>query len=79
MVNNGFAFSFKEVRLSTTLGSDIEINKFCGQVSTNMRAISKEDGDLLSQFDFINENGIPILQRLADLPPQIRYTPHQKC
>ena len=32
LVNN--AFCFKEARLTTSLGSDIEINKFCGQVST---------------------------------------------
>ena len=31
-----------------------------------------------SQFDNINENCIPILERLADLPVQIRDTPHQK-
>ena len=43
-----------------------------------MRAISNKDGDLLSQFDNINENDIPILERLADLPPQIRDLPHQK-
>ena len=78
LVNNGFAFCFKEGRLSTTIGSDIEINKFCGQVSTIMRAISNKDGDLLSQFDNINENDIPVLERLANLPPQIRDSPHQK-
>ena len=78
LVNNGFAFCFKEARLSTTIGSDIEINKFCGQVSTIMRAISNKDGDLLSHFDNINENDIPLLERLADLPPQIRDSSHQK-
>ena len=78
LVNNGFAFSFKEARLSTSVGGDIEINKFCGQVSTIMRAISNKDGDLLSQFDNINENDIPVLNRIADLPVQIRDTPHQK-
>ena len=78
LVNNGFAFCFKEARLSTTIGSDIEINKFVGQVSTIMRVISNKDGDLLSQFDNINENDIPVLERLADLPPQIRDSPHQK-
>ena len=78
LVNNGFAFCFKEARLSTSLGSDIEINKFCGQVSTIMRAISNKDGDLLSQFDNINENDIPVLNRIANLPVQIRDTPHQK-
>ena len=78
LVNNGFAFCFKEARLSTSLGSDLEINKFCGQISTIMRAISNKDGDLVSQFDNINENDIPILERLVKLPPQIRDTPHYK-
>ena len=78
LVKNGYAFCFKEARLSTTIGSDIEINKICGQVSTIKGAISNKDGDLLYHFDNIIENGIPILERLADLPPQIRSTPHQK-
>ena len=78
LVNIGYAFCFKEARLITTIGSNIEISNFCRQVSTIMRAISRKDGDLLSQFDNINENDIPILERLADLPPQIRSTPHQK-
>ena len=43
-----------------------------------MRVVSNEDGDLLSQFDSINENDIPIFERLANLPPEIRNTPHQK-
>ena len=79
LVNNGYAFCFKEARLSTTIfGSDIEHNKFCGQLSTIMKVISNKDDDLLSQFGNINENDIPLLERLADLPPQIRDTPHQK-
>ena len=43
-----------------------------------MRTISNKDGDLLSQFVKIKENDIPILERLADLPPQIRSTLYQK-
>ena len=78
LLNNGYAFCFKEARLSTTIGSDIEIIKFCLQISTIMRVISNKDGDLLSQFDNINENDIPILGRLQDLPVQIRDSPHQK-
>ena len=78
LVNNGFAYCFKEARLTTSIGGDIEINNFCGQVSTIMRPISNEDGDLLSQFDNINENDIPVLNRITDLPIQIRDTPHQK-
>ena len=77
-VNDAFAFCSKEARLSTTIGSDIEHNKFCGQVSTYLKATSNNDGDLISQFDYNNENDIPILSRIHDLPPQIRSTPHQK-
>ena len=43
-----------------------------------MRVISNEDGDLLSQFDNINENDVTVLERLADLPLQFRDTLHQK-
>ena len=78
LVNNAFAFCFKEARLTTSIGSDMEINKFCGQVSTIMRAISNKDGDLLSQFDNINENDIPVLNRFTDLSVQIRDTPLPK-
>ena len=38
--------------------------------------LSNRDDDLLSQFGNINE--IPLLERLADLPTQIRSTPHQR-
>ena len=78
LVNNGFAFCFKEACLSTTIGSDIEHNKLCGQVSTIMKVISNKDDDLLSQFGNNIENDIPILERLADLAHQIRSTPHRK-
>ena len=43
-----------------------------------MKVISNKDDDLSSQFGCNNENGIPILERLARLPPQIRSKPHQK-
>ena len=77
-VNYAFAFCFKEARLSTTIGSDIEHNKFCGQVSNIMKMISNKEGDLISQFDNINENDIPIFWGINDLPPRNRSTPHQK-
>ena len=78
LVINAFAFCFKEARLTTSIGGDIEISKFCGQISTFMKVISNIDGDLLSQLDKINENDIPILNTLVDLPVQSRDTPHQK-
>ena len=39
LVNIGFAFCFKEAQVSTTIGGDIEMNKFFGQVSTILRVI----------------------------------------
>ena len=52
--------------MSTTIGWHIEHNKFCGPVSFIMKVISNKDGDLISQFDNINENDIPILERIAE-------------
>ena len=43
-----------------------------------MRAISNKDGHLFYQFDNINENDIPNLEKIANLPPEIRVSPHQK-
>ena len=54
MTNNGFAYVFQEGRLSTST-TDLEHNKYLGQISTNMRLASSRDGDLISQFDNINE------------------------
>ena len=53
---------FKEARLGTTTSSDIETNKICGQIYTFMKAISKKDGDLLSQFDNNKENRFQLLR-----------------
>ena len=78
LVNNRFVFCFEGARLSPSVGADIEINNSCGQVSTNMRVISNKDGDLISQFENICENDIPILERLVSFPPQIRDTHHYK-
>ena len=54
LTNIGFAYAFQEARLSTST-TDLEHNKYCGQISTIMRVISSRDADLLSQFDNINE------------------------
>ena len=55
MTNNPFAFWFKEGRLFTMSGGDLEHNKYFGQISTIMKAITSKDGDLLSQLDNNNE------------------------
>ena len=44
-----------------------------------MKVISNKDGDLLPQFDNINETDIPVLQRIADLQPQLEIVHIKKC
>ena len=55
LVNNPFAYCFKEATLSTTVSSKIEYNKYAGQVSTSLRALTSKDGVFLSHFDKIDE------------------------
>ena len=43
-----------------------------------MKVLSKRDGELLSHFDNINENDVPVLERVVDLQPQKRHTCQQK-
>ena len=58
LVNNTFAFCFKEASITTTGGMDIEVNKYVGPVSTIMRMLTSKDGDLSSYFD---KNGESVL------------------
>ena len=51
LVIRAFAYYFKGARLSTTVGSDIEHNKYVGADSTIIRALTKSYGDLLSHLD----------------------------
>ena len=46
LVNKAFAFCFKEARLSTTGGLDLEHHKNVGQTSTIMRYLTSKDEDL---------------------------------
>ena len=54
LVINTFAYCFKEAGLSTTRGSDIEQNKYVGQMSTIRRFSTSKDRDLLSHFNKID-------------------------
>ena len=54
LVNNAFAFCFTEGTISTTTGVEKDHVKFLRQVSTIKRALTSKDGDLLSDFDNIN-------------------------
>ena len=56
LVNNAFAFCFKDVKLATTGGCDIEQKKYVGQVSTIIRILTSKDGGLISHSDIIDES-----------------------
>ena len=56
LVNHAFDYCFIEAPLRTTGGSDVEHNKYVGQVSTIMRALTSKVGDLLSHFDKIEQS-----------------------
>ena len=58
LVNNAFAYCFKEASLSTTGGMEVEVNKYVGPVSTIMRLLTSKDSDLSSYFD---KNGESVL------------------
>ena len=58
LVNNAFAYCFREATLTTTGGMEIEHKKYVGPVSTLMRLLTSKDGDLSSYFD---KNGESVL------------------
>ena len=58
LVNNAYAYCFREASISTTGGMEIEHNKYVGQVSTIMRLLTSRDSDLSSYFD---KNGESVL------------------
>ena len=45
LTNIGLAYVFQEAVLATTSGSNLEHNKYNGQKSTIMRALTSKDGD----------------------------------
>ena len=56
LINNAFAFTIHDARISTSAGVEIERNKYVGPISTIMRLITPKDGDLSTYFDIIDES-----------------------
>ena len=52
-VSTAFAYTFHDARISTSSGTEIEQNKCVEPISTNMRLLTKRDGDLSTTFDII--------------------------
>ena len=58
LINTASAYCFKDGRLATTGGADLEHIKYVGQVSTIMRLLTSKDGDLSSFFDKIGASAL---------------------
>ena len=56
LVNNAFAYTIHDARISTSSGVEKEQNKFVGPISTIMRLVTQKEGDLSSYFDIIDES-----------------------
>ena len=56
LVNNVFAYTIHDSRISTSTRCENELNKFVGPVSTIMRLISQRHGDLSTDFDVTDES-----------------------
>ena len=56
IVNNAFAYTIHDARISSSTEVEIEQNKYVGPISTIMRLVTEKDGDLSTYFDIIDEN-----------------------
>ena len=78
LVNDGFEFCFKEARLSTLIGSDIEHNKVCCQIITIMKVISNRDCDYLNLI-IIKKMIYQFSQELLTYQPKLNLHHIKKC
>ena len=60
LVNNAFAYTIHDAKISTSAGVEIEQNKYVGPISTIMRLITQKDGDLSTYFDVIDKSEVEI-------------------
>ena len=56
LVNNAFAYTIHDARISTSAGAEIEQNIYVGAISTIMGLVTQKDGDLSTYFDIIGES-----------------------
>ena len=56
LVNNAFAYTIYDARISISSGVENEQDKFVGPVSTIMRIVTQKDGDFSTYFDIIDES-----------------------
>ena len=56
LVNNAFAYTIHDARISSSAGVEIEQYKYVGPISTIMRLVTQKEGDLSTYFDIIDES-----------------------
>ena len=56
LVNNAFAYTIHDARISSAAGVEIEQNKYVGPIFTIMRILTQKDGELSTYFDIIDES-----------------------
>ena len=61
LVNNAFAYTIHDARISTSSGTEIGQNNFVCPVSTIMRSVTLKDGDLSTYFYIIDESEAVII------------------
>ena len=78
IIKIALAYCFKEGRLITTGGSDLEHNRNVGQVNTIMRLLTSKDSDLSSCFDKNGENALNDINVLKRILINNHATPARK-
>ena len=56
LVNDAFAYTIHDARISTSAGVEIEENKYVGPISTILRLVTQKGGDLSTYFDILDES-----------------------
>ena len=56
LVNNAFAYTLHDARISISAGVEIEQNRIVGSISTNMRLLTQKAADLSTDFNIIDES-----------------------
>ena len=55
LVNNAFAYTIHDARISSSSGLEIEQNKYIRPISFIMRLVTQQNGDLFTYFDIYDE------------------------
>ena len=56
LVNNAFAYTIHDAKISTSARVETEQTKYVGPVSTIMRLVTQKDGELSTYFDITDES-----------------------